>query len=73
MGEYYYKGQDVTMCILIQIENVVRILAKREGCSFDEMLGRFYNSRTFINLTNPDCTLWAESADYIADDFVRVA
>jgi len=73
MGEYLYHGQDVTLCVLIQIENVVRILAKREGCSFDEMLARFYKSRTFSNLTNPDSTLWAESTGYIADDFVRVA
>lgn len=73
MGEYIYKGQDVSICVLIQIENVVRILARREGCSFDEMLTRFYRSRTYRNLTNPDCGLWAESADYIADDFVRVA
>lgn len=73
MGEYIYKGQDVSICVLIQIENVVRILARREGCSFDEMLARFYRSRTYRNLTNPDCGLWAESADYIADDFVRVA
>ena len=73
MGEYFYKGQDVTICVLIQIENVVRILAERECISFDEMLGRFYKSRTYRNLINPDCTLWAESADYIADDFGRVA
>lgn len=73
MGEYVYKGQDVTICVLIQVENVVRILSRRAGCSFDEMLGRFYASKTFKNLTNPDCALWAESADYIADDFARVA
>jgi len=73
MGRYIYHGQDVTLCVLVQIENVVRILAEREGCAFDEMLARFYDSRTFRNLTNPDSTLWAESADYIADDFARVA
>ena len=71
MPHYTYKNQDITIDILMKIEHVVRILAEKHGKSFDEMLQLFYASKTFAALKNTESCMWAESAEFIADDFER--
>ena len=71
MPHYTYKNQDITIDILMKIEHVVRILAEKYGKSFDEMLQQFYASKTFAALKNTESCMWAESAEFIADDFER--
>ena len=71
MPHYTYNNQDITIDILMKVEQVVRILADKAGKSFDEMLQPFYKSRTYAALKNTQSGMWAESAEFIADDFER--
>ena len=71
MPEYTYHNQNITIDILMKVEQIVRILSERFGKSFDEMLGIFYASKTYQALKNTESCMWAESAEFIADDFER--
>ena len=71
MPHYTYNNQDIIIDILMKVEQVVRILADKAGKSFDEMLQLFYKSRTYAALKNTQSGMWAESAEFIADDFER--
>lgn len=71
MPTYYYNDENITLDILMKIEHVVRILAERNAQSFDEALKSFYASRTFKSLKNTKTCMWAESAEFIAEDFER--
>ena len=73
MPEYTYHNQNITIDILMKVEQIVRILSERLGKSFDEMLGIFYASNTYQALKNTESCMWAESAEFIADDFERNA
>lgn len=70
MSYYYYNNQDITIDILMKIEEVVRILSEKLKVSFDIVLGMFYKSKTFESLKNPKTEMWAESAQFIADEFM---
>lgn len=71
MPQYIYKNQDITLDILMKIEEVVRFLSGYLKKPFDKVLGIFYQSRTFASLKNPKSEMWAESAQFIADEFLR--
>ena len=73
MGYFEFNGQDITLDVLMKIEKVVRLLAKSKNISFDKMLGLFYESKTYRNLSNTQSRLWAESAEFIADDYERIS
>ena len=68
---YIYKQQDITIDILMKIEHVVRIISANGKKSFDEGLNDFYKSKTYSSLKNTQSCLWAESAEFIADEFER--
>ncbi len=71
MPHYIYKNQDITIDILMKTENVVRIISEKLREPFDEVLKKFYNSKTFKSLKNTESEMWAESAEFIADEFER--
>lgn len=71
MPKYMYNNDDITIDILMKIEHVVRILSEKLAKSFDETLGLFYASRTFKALKNTKTCMWAESAEFIADEYER--
>lgn len=71
MPHYVYNNQDITIDILLKIEEVVRILSKDFKKPFDEILQSFYKSKTFDSLKNTQTGMWAESAEFIADEFER--
>ena len=54
MPEYTYHNQNITIDILMKVEQIVRILSERFGKSFDEMLGIFYASKTYQALKNTE-------------------
>ncbi|MDR0896591.1 MAG: hypothetical protein LBN04_01915 [Oscillospiraceae bacterium] len=68
---YFYKGQDITLDILMKTEHVVRLIADRTGQPFDRCLIDFSASRTYQSLQNTDTVMWAESAEFIADEYFR--
>jgi hypothetical protein len=71
MPHYIWNNQDITLDILMKIEQVVRILSEKLKKPFDEELKDFYKSRTFQALKNTQSEMWAESAEFIADEFER--
>lgn len=71
MPHYSYHDQDITIDILMKFEEVARILSGLLNRPFDEVLGMFYTSKTFAALKNTDSCMWAESSQFIADDYLR--
>lgn len=71
MPHYIWNNQDITLDILMKIEQVVRILSEKLKKPFDEELKDFYKSKTFRALKNTQSEMWAESAEFIADEFER--
>ena len=71
MPKYMWNNQDITLDILMKIEQVVRILSEKLKKPFDEELRDFCKSRTFRALKNTQSEMWAESAEFIADEFER--
>ena len=66
---FIYKGQDLTLDIMMKIEHVVRIIADQQGIPFDDAYATFTGTRTYDALKLPQSLMWAESAEYIANCF----
>lgn len=71
MPHYSFNNQDITIDILMKVEEVTRILTTFLHKPFDEVLGAFYKSKTFAALKNTDSCMWAESSQFIADEYMR--
>ncbi|MFA7446644.1 MAG: hypothetical protein WCY89_11915 [Flavobacteriaceae bacterium] len=69
--KYTFNGEDITFDIMLKIEHTVNIIAEKENCDFDTAYKNFLSSKTYSNITNTDNWLWAESAEFIADDYFR--
>jgi hypothetical protein len=67
----HYKDTDITFDLLMKIEHVVRVIAGRERMDFDSAYRAFAASATYGALMNPASVLWAESAEFIADEYGR--
>lgn len=68
---YIFNEKDITMNVCIQIRAVIDILQERLNIDFIEAMDRFYNSETYITLQNVENGLWAESAEYIAEQYLN--
>jgi hypothetical protein len=71
LSKYIWNGKDITLGVMIKIEHVVRLLAQREGKNFDEVYGDFLGSNTYAILQRVDNLYWAESAEFIVDEYYR--
>jgi hypothetical protein len=69
--KYSYKGQDITTDMMFKIEHVVHILSERENRDFDTVFADFLASDTYRTLQQNDNLLWAESSEFIADEYDR--
>lgn len=67
---YIFHGKDITMNVCIQIREVVDLLQKKMGITFEEAMMRFYHSETYKILQETENALWAESAAYIVDRYL---
>jgi len=70
-GKYIFKDQDITTDVLFKIEQIVSILAEKEHISFDYAYEKFVSSNTYSILKRTDNLYWAESAEFIADEYYR--
>lgn len=70
-NKYLFNGKDISMNIYIQIRAVVNIIMDRTKKSFMDSVSDFYNSETYKELQHTENGFWAESPDYIADEFFR--
>jgi len=69
--KYTYKGQDITTDMMFKIERIVHILSERENKDFDAVFAEFLDSKTYKILQQTDNLLWAESSEFIADEYDR--
>jgi len=69
--KYTYKGQDITIDMMFKIEHIVSILAEQENKNFDTVFAEFLASDTYRILQKTDNLLWAESSEFIADEYSR--
>ena len=69
--KYSYKGQDITTDMMFKIEHIVNILSERENRDFDTVFADFLISDTYRALQQTDNLLWAESSEFIADEYDR--
>jgi len=70
-AKYLYKGQDITTDILFKIEHVVSIIAEKEKTSFEDAYLKFLESNAYKLLQKTKCLMWAESAEFIVDEYYR--
>lgn len=66
---YSFNGKDITMNVCIQIRDVLKLLQDHFQIDFEEAVLRFYKSETYKTLQQTENGLWAESAEYIADQY----
>ena len=69
--KYIYKGEDITIDMMFKIEHIVNIIAERENKDFDSAFTDFLASDTYKILQKTDNLLWAESSEFIADEYDR--
>ena len=69
--KYIFKGQDITTDLLFKIEQIASILAEKEHISFDDAYSAFVFSNTYSILKRTDNLYWAESAEFIVDEYYR--
>jgi hypothetical protein len=70
-AKYIYKGQDITMDLMFKIEHIVNIIAERENKDFDTAFADFLASNTYKILQQTNNLLWAESSEFIVDEYDR--
>lgn len=68
---YQYKGEDITLDIIMKIEHVVRLIEEKTGRDFDECLYDFYKTKVYEALKQPNSLMWSESAEFIVDEYFR--
>ena len=69
--KYIYKGEDITIDLMFKIEHIVNIIAERENKDFDLAFSNFLASNTYKILQQTDNLLWAESSEFIVDEYDR--
>ncbi|MDR2842752.1 MAG: hypothetical protein LBV52_06085, partial [Spirochaetaceae bacterium] len=62
---------DITFGVMAKIEHTVRLIAQKEGKSFDEVYGEFLASKTYSALQRVQNDYWAESAEFLVDEYYR--
>lgn len=68
---YVFNGKDITMTVCLQIRAVVDVLQKWLNIDFMEAIDLFYLSDTYQSMQDVRNGLWAESAEYIADQVLE--
>jgi hypothetical protein len=67
--KYTYKGENITIDMMFKIEHIVNILAEREHKDFDTVFAEFIVSDTYKALQRTNNALWAESSEFIANEY----
>lgn len=68
-NKYIYKNEDITLDILMKIENVVHLISEKEHKTFDECYIDFAGYATYRALQNTETLMWGESAEFIVDEY----
>lgn len=68
---YVYRGQDITVDVFMKIEKTIRLIAEREERGFDACYCDFLSSKTYEVLLDTESLLWAESSEFLRDEYFR--
>ncbi|GMO38155.1 MAG: hypothetical protein Ta2B_17890 [Termitinemataceae bacterium] len=71
INKYIWNGKNITFHIIKKTEKIVRLIAQKEAKSFDEVYGDFLASNTYAILQRVDNEYWAESAEFLVDEYYR--
>jgi hypothetical protein len=66
-----YNGQELNFLIAQKTEHTVSIIAEKENASFDSAYANFLSSKIYKSLQVSVSMLWAENAEFIADEYFR--
>jgi len=69
--KYIFRDQDITTDVLFKIEQIASIIAEKDNIQFDDAYELFISSDTYKTLKRTDNLYWAESAEFIADEYYR--
>jgi len=69
--KYVYKEQDITTDTVFKIEHVVSIIAEKENIPFEDAYRKFLESKVYGMLQRTSNLMWAENAEFIADEYYR--
>jgi hypothetical protein len=64
-----YNGQELNFLVAQKTEHIVSIIAEKENNSFDSAYVNFISSKVYKSLQVPASMLWAENAEFIADEY----
>lgn len=70
-NRYIYRDEDITLDVITKIEQVASLISHETGKDFDDCLYEFYCSRVYEILQKTGSLMWAESAEFIMDEFFR--
>lgn len=70
-GKYIFKGEDITTDVLFKIEQICNLLVEKENILFDKAYESFISSNTYSILKRTNNLYWAESAEFIVDEYYR--
>ncbi|GHV39086.1 hypothetical protein AGMMS49546_10550 [Spirochaetia bacterium] len=70
-NKYIWNEKNITFHVIKQIEKIVRLIAQKEAKSFDEVYSSFLASNTYAILQRVDNEYWAESAEFLVDEYYR--
>ena len=70
-AKYFFNGEDITIDIFFKIEHIVNIIAEKENITFDDAYEAFLNSNTYKIIKRTNNLYWAESAEFISDEYYR--
>jgi hypothetical protein len=70
-SKYTFKGQDITTDVLFKIEQIASYMAENEHIDFDDAYEAFISSNTYKIIKRTDNLYWAESAEFIVDEYYR--
>jgi hypothetical protein len=66
-----YNGQELSFFIVQKTERIVSIIAEKKNLDFDSAYAFFSTSQIYQSLQAPASMLWAENAEFIADEYFR--
>jgi hypothetical protein len=71
INKYVFNDDDISFIVLLQIEQTISLLAKKENCSFDEVYADFLESNTYRAIQDTRSLMWYENAEFIVDEYYR--
>ena len=71
LSKYFYNNEDITIDLMFKIEHIVNIISKHKNIDFDTAFADFIASNTYKHLQNTQNLLWAESSEFIADEYFK--